>query len=85
MCVTLGMAMVAVLCQLNVRSKSVVDMKWFHTSDTWLRYWCTLFIWNVECAGTKRAKCTFYETVVQLAFDPFNPCVIVTRVFDLCG
>ncbi|XP_065883318.1 WD repeat-containing protein 11-like isoform X2 [Dysidea avara] len=81
-CVTWDVAMGTVLCEFNIGSKSVVDMKWLHTNDACRDLVAllvspnTLFIWNAE-RGTKVAKCTFYETVIQLAFDPFNPSFLV--------
>ena len=38
----------------------------------------SLFIWNVE-RGTKVAKCTFYETVTHMEFDPFNSSFLVCK------
>ena len=37
-----------------------------------------LFIWNVE-RGTKVARCTFYETITHMEFDPFNPSFLVCK------
>lgn len=40
----------------------------------------SLFIWNVE-RGTKVARCTFYETITQMEFDPFNSSFLVRELY----
>ena len=39
----------------------------------------SLAIWNVE-RGTKVAKCTFYETITHMEFDPFNSSFLVCKL-----
>ena len=39
----------------------------------------SLSIWNVE-RGTKVAKCTFYETITHMEFDPFNSSFLVCKL-----
>lgn len=81
-CVVWDVSMATVLCEFSVGSKSVVGLKWLQDNDACRDLVAllvspnSLFIWNVE-RGTKVARCTFYETITHMEFDPFDPSFLV--------